>query len=84
MLITITIFTKKNKIMYYTSTIIQDIEEYNAKVNEGENYNGTTNKWSAVIKHKNEALYAILAHEKYPSNLDTLQSLDGWFNTEIV
>ena len=69
--------------MYYTSKIKSEVESYLEKVNNGEGYSGTTSKWADVIKHNTKELYAIIAHPKYSSSLDSLNELSGdWFKTE--
>ena len=71
--------------MYYTSTNKADLEAYNAKVTESQNYQGTTKRWSEVITHKDGGQFAILKHEVHTSEtLKELASLDGWFEIDIV
>ena len=66
--------------MYYTSTNKADLEAYNAKVTESQNYQGTTKRWAEVITHKDGNQFAILKHEVHTSDtLTELASLDGWF-----
>ena len=64
---------------YYTSTIEQDLIDYLNEVNQGQNYSGVTTTWADIVKHYAEENYAILAHPNYPSNLATLDNLDGWY-----
>jgi len=70
--------------MYYISKNKKDLENYNQLVNDGENYNGTTNNWGEVIKHFELELYAIIINEKYTSRLEVIENLEGWFNENII
>jgi hypothetical protein len=70
--------------MYYISENKIDLENYNQLVNNGENYNGTTNNWGEVIKHFELELYAIIINDKYTSRLEVIENLDGWFNENII
>ena len=65
--------------MYYTSQNKQELEAYNTLVTQSEGYNGTTQQWSDVIAHKNGGLFAIRKHEKYPSEMQEVQDVSGWF-----
>jgi hypothetical protein len=65
--------------MYYISQNKTDLENYNALVNEGENYNGTTQQWCDIIKHQEKELFAIIINEKYKTELELLDFLDGWY-----
>lgn len=67
--------------MHYTSTTRSELEAYNKLVSNGENYDGTfTTKWAEIKEHQNGIDYAILKNDKYPSDLQVIESLDGWFN----
>lgn len=71
--------------MYYISDNKSDLEAYNNLVKVGERYdNTTTTDWANVIKHKDENLYAILKHDKYPAELETVEDLTGWFDSELI
>ena len=70
--------------MYYISENKIALENYNQLVNDGENYNGTTNNWSEVIKHFELELYSIIINEKYTSRLEVIENLEGWFNENII
>jgi len=70
--------------MYYISENKTDLENYNQLVNIGEKYNGTTNKWGEVVKHFELELYAIIINEKYTSNLEVIENLNGWYDTETT
>jgi hypothetical protein len=71
--------------MYYISTNREELELYAMLVEKGERYDGRfTVKWANIIKHKDENLYAILKHDKYPAELETLQDLNGWFDSELI
>ena len=71
--------------MYYISDNKSDLEAYNNLVKVGERYDNTTTvDWANIIKHKDENLYAILKHDKYPAELETLQDLNGWFDSELI
>ena len=65
--------------MYYTSINEQDLIDYNDLVNQGENYNGTTLRWANVIKHYNQDIWAIMKHPSYDAQLDTTETLEGWY-----
>ena len=70
--------------MYYTSTNKADLEAYNAKVTESQNYQGTTKRWAEVITHKDGNQFAILKNNNYRSEMQEIESLDGWFETELM
>lgn len=72
--------------MYYTSTNKEELELYNLIVSKDEKYDGvSTTKWANVIEHKDGNLFAILANPKYPSeSLESIDSLDGWFEENLV
>lgn len=68
--------------MYYIGTK-QQCEDYNQEVTEGENYQGGTTTWASVTQHPTENKCAIVAHEKYTSNLESLESLtQDWYSDE--
>jgi hypothetical protein len=70
--------------MYYTSENKQELETYNQMVSESENYDGvSTVSWANIVEHQNGITYAILAHSKYPVELDIIDNLDGFFPEEI-
>lgn len=71
--------------MYYTSTNKAELEAYNTLVTQGEGYDGVyTVSWASIIEHKDGGQYAILANSKYESTLQTVDTLDGWFEEELV
>ena len=71
--------------MYYISDNRSDLEAYNNLVVVGEGYDGrTTQRWANVIEHKDKNLYAILKHDKYPADLETLEDLHGWFESDLI
>ena len=72
--------------MYYTSNDKAELETYNDLVSQSENYDGiSTTQWANVIEHKDGNQFAILANLKYPSEtLSTVDTLDGWFEEELV
>ena len=71
--------------MYYTSENKQELEAYNQLVSQSENYDGvSTLSWANIIEHKNGITYGILANPKYPAELDTVESLEGWFDLDLV
>lgn len=52
--------------MYYTSTDRDTLDDYNAKVVAGENYDGSkTVRWADVIEHHEGGSFAILKHSGY-------------------
>lgn len=70
--------------MYYVSQNKQDLIDYNDLVVEKEGYDKVyTKSWANIIEHQNGITYAILAHPKYPTELDTIESLEGFFAEEI-
>ena len=69
--------------MYYISDNKEDLIQYNQRVAEGEQYDGTfTTDWANIIEHQNGNQFAIFKHEKYDDlNLKTLNDLDeSWFD----
>lgn len=71
--------------MYYISDNKTDLETYNQRVVQSEQYDGTTTTtWANIIEHKDENLYAILKHDKYPAELETVEDLAGWFDSELI
>ena len=71
--------------MYYTSENKQELEAYNQFVSESENYDGvSTLSWANIIEHKDGNQFAILANPKYLAELNTVESLDGWFDLDLV
>ena len=71
--------------MYYISDNKSDLEAYNNLVSIGEKYDGqTTLKWANVVEHKDGGLFAILKHDKYPAELETVEDLNGWFDSELI
>lgn len=71
--------------MFYISNNKADLEAYNQRVVDGEQYDGTTTTtWANIIEHQNGNQYAILANSKYESTLQTVDTLDGWFEEELV
>ena len=65
--------------MYYISKNIKDLQDYNDLVNKSENYNGTTQQWSTILKHFEKDLFAIIVNEKYKIDFQILELLDGWY-----
>ena len=72
--------------MYYTSENKQELAAYNQLVSESENYDGiSTLSWANIVEHKDGNQFAILANPKHPAEtLDTVDSLDGWFEGELL
>jgi hypothetical protein len=69
--------------MYYKGTKTK-CEDYNQLVAQGENYESSTIKYDYVTAHQNGIDFAILKHDKYVSNMEQIENLDGWFdNLEI-
>lgn len=70
--------------MYYISIDRSELENYNKLVTASEGYDGKfTTAWADIIEHKYGNLFAIFKHENYPTDLDTIDNLDDWFNPEI-
>ena len=65
--------------MYYTSQNKSEVEAYNTLVTQGEGYNGTTQQWASIVEHKDGNQFAILKNNKYPSEMQEIELLDGWF-----
>ena len=71
--------------MYYISDNRSDLQAYNNLVKVGERYdNTTTTDWANVVEHKDGGLFAILKHDKYPAELETVEDLAGWFDSELI
>ena len=72
--------------MYYTSDNKSDLEAYNNLVVVSEGYDGrTTQRWANVIEHPEETQFAILKHDNYQTDLNTVETLDSsWFDDEII
>lgn len=69
--------------MYYIGTR-QQCEDYNQEVTIAENYQGGTTTWASVIQHPTENKCAIVAHEKYPSQLESLDVLTSdWYADKL-
>lgn len=69
--------------MYYIGTE-QECIAYDQEVTAGEKYPSKVFNWANPKKKHDEDLWAILAHEDYPSNLDTVETLEGWVAEEVV
>lgn len=72
--------------MYYISDNKADLEAYDNLVVVGEGYDGTTTKrWANIIEHPITGQYAILKHEKYQTDLNTVDALSSdWFPVDIL
>ena len=72
--------------MYYISDNKSDLEAYNNLVSIGERYDGlTTTRWANVIEHPYNGLFAILKHDNYQTDLETVETLDSsWFDDETI
>ena len=71
--------------MYYTGTKSQ-VHYYVSKVDNGEQYNGTTSTWAKPLQSFEDAeKYAVLKHSKYNhTNMVLVESLPSEFvNTEF-
>ena len=71
--------------MYYVSDNKSDLIAYNNLVKVGERYDGTTTTdWANVIEHPNGLQFAILKHDKYQTDLNTVATLSSdWFPVDI-
>ena len=73
--------------MYYTSTNKSEVEAYNNLVTQSANLGGEGSqalKWADVITHKDGNQFAILKNENYPSEMQEIESLDGWFENQEI
>ena len=72
--------------MYYVSDNKSDLEAYNNLVSIGERYDGqTTVRWANVIEHPEGNQFAILKHDKYQTDLQTVDTLSSdWFPVDIL
>ena len=72
--------------MYYISDNKADLEAYNNLVSIGEHYDGrTTVRWANIIEHPITGQFAILKHEKYQTDLNTIDALSSdWFPVDIL
>ena len=71
--------------MYYTSTNKSEVEAYNTLVTQSANLGGEGSqalKWADVITHKDGNQFAIIKNNNYPSEMQEIESLDGWFETQ--
>lgn len=70
--------------MFYISNNKADLEAYNQRVVDGEQYDGTTTTtWANIIEHQNGNQFAILKHHKYQTDLNTVDALSSdWFPQE--
>lgn len=72
--------------MYYISDNKSDLEAYNNLVKVAERYDGTTTTdWANVIEHPEGTQFAILKHDNYQTDLNTVETLDSsWFDDETI
>jgi hypothetical protein len=70
--------------MYYTGTQ-QECIEYNTKVTVAEKYIDSTVRWMRVVVHQNGINFAILKHENYESEMQTVDEIpDSWGNNSGI
>ena len=69
--------------MYYKGTK-EECEDYNTKVTEGENYQGSTTSWANVTSNQKGQGFAILKHDNYESDMEQIENLDNWFNNNEI
>jgi hypothetical protein len=75
---------KNRRIMYYKATK-KACEDYNKLVTIGENYQLLTNEWASIIKNYNGIDFAILKHENYQSDMQTIDEIpDNWGNNSEI
>ena len=65
--------------MQYIKATKKQCEAYNEEVKQGENYQGSTNKWSEVIEIKSS--YYISKHPNYSTELEIVKKLPQDENT---
>jgi hypothetical protein len=64
---------------YYIGTN-QECEDYNQEVTVGENYHGTTTRWSDIIENPTQVQYAIVKHDNYSSDMEEVEVLpENWY-----
>lgn len=69
---------------YYIGTKLQ-CEAYNQVVTAGENYQGSTARWSEPRKHPTQVLYAIVKHDNYSSDMQEEAVLtEDWNDNEQI
>ena len=66
--------------MYYTGTKLK-CENYNKKVTLGEGYSGSTTKWADIVTHKDGNRFAIIKHENYSDEMDSIVLTEDWFES---
>ena len=73
--------------MWYIGTR-EEVEQYNAKVNEAKQYKGSiTSNWANPRQHPDGSKWAILAHSTEPdeeSRLTLVEELTEDWNSEIL
>ena len=70
--------------MYYTSEDRAECLAYNEAVKAVKNYSGVTTDWASVIEHKDGGQFAIIACPDVDSTMQTAESLEGWFEMNVV
>lgn len=69
---------------FYIGTIEQ-CEDYNRKVSDGENYQGNTENWSVLRKHPEAEIYSVRKHWRYEcSSMQSVESLPKEWNNKNV
>ena len=68
--------------MYFKSSNKAELEAYANAVDAGEGYSGNTTTWKHIYTHKDGNQFAILKNENYPSEMQEIESLEGWFETQ--
>jgi len=69
--------------MYYIGTKNQ-VDYYNDKVEQGEDYNPPTERWDIPIQHPTESKWAIVKHKRYThSSMQLVEELsEDWYDED--
>lgn len=68
--------------MEYIKGTNSECEDYNMRVVQGENYQGSTTQWSEV--QEIGGFFYVALHPKYPTNLETVNQLPEQTDTNTI